>query len=352
MDKKDTNPFASGPATPIKKGAIKKVEPLKIIKETLKETKKSANRSLSSIKSVFDVQENIKHEKRENGFEEITHTRKVKVKTAPDIKKGYYGDVDIINLKGIDQVYYDKGNKKVIFDKFDFAVKDVVDKGQFIVILGTSGCGKSTILRYIAGLQKPTAGEIYLNGKLRTDKDRIGMVFQQYSSFTWKTVLQNVALPLRLKGVKKKEANERAMEMIKLIGLDGHENKWAKYPILSGGQLQRIAIARSLISNSEMLLMDEPFGALDIKTRNLMQDTLADLWTKMGEDPTIVLVTHSIDEAVYLGDEIYIMDANPGRVIHATHVNLPTQRNRQTKRDPRFIKTVHEIEDIMMDIEK
>jgi len=147
------------------------------------------------------------------------------------------GLTDVINLEGITQVY--KGAKEdfTLFNNFTLNIEDDPNEGQFISILGKSGCGKSTILRYIAGLQKPTSGDIYLYGKKKTDKDHIPMVFQQYSSFHWKSVVENVALPLLLKGVNKTEAFNKAEEIIELVGLKGHEKKWAQYPLLSGGQL-------------------------------------------------------------------------------------------------------------------
>ena len=210
---------------------------------------------------------------------------------------------NIIRLDGIGQSY-DGGHSWIIKD-LDLIVEDKPGQGQFIIILGMSGCGKSTLLRYIAGLQKPTEGFVYVNEKL-VDKDtRISMVFQQYSSLPWLTVLENVALSLQFKGVAKKEREEKAMEMIQLVGLEGHQHKYAMYPTLSGGQLQRVAIARSLVANPTMLLMDEPFGALDVKTRMQMQDLLTSLWEKFHS--TILFVTHDIGEAVYLGDDIYIM---------------------------------------------
>ncbi|MCL4153378.1 UNVERIFIED_CONTAM: hypothetical protein GTU68_021521, partial [Idotea baltica] len=134
-----------------------------------------------------------------------------------------------------------------------------------------SGAGKSTILRYIANLQQPTEGTVKVKGKAVSDSERVSMVFQQYSSLPWMTVLDNVALALRYQGVSRSERDDRAMELIKMVGLEGHEQKFAQYPTLSGGQLQRVAIARSLLANPEILLMDEPFGALDIKTRLQMQ---------------------------------------------------------------------------------
>jgi len=150
-----------------------------------------------------------------------------------------------IDLKGIKQTY----GEKVIIDGLDFSVKQESEHGDINVIIGSSGCGKSTLLRYVSGLQEPTAGQCFLNGHEVTEKDSVGQVFQQYSSFPWRTVLDNVALGLEFQGVAKKERQEKAMEMIKLVGLEGNEKKFAQYPTLSGGQLQRVAIARSLLSN-------------------------------------------------------------------------------------------------------
>jgi len=212
----------------------------------------------------------------------------------------------------------------------------------------TGNCGKSTVLRYIAGLQTPTSGEVLINGKPREKDFRAGMVFQQYSSFPWLSVLENVALGLELKGITKKERNERAMEMIQKVGLEGHEHKYAQYPILSGGQLQRVAIARSLVSSPNILLMDEPFGALDINTRLQMQDMLASIWEEMR--PTIIFVTHDIPEAVYLGDDIYVMGRNPGNIRHHIPVSLPANRTSDLKRTPEFNKMVYDIEDMMMSL--
>ncbi|MEZ4887926.1 MAG: ABC transporter ATP-binding protein [Chitinophagales bacterium] len=257
-------------------------------------------------------------------------------------------NANIIELRNIGQSY-DGGQNWIIKD-FNMLIEDKPNQGQFICILGVSGCGKSTILRYIAGLQKPTEGEVFLNGKPRSEKDRIGMVFQKYSSLPWMTVLENVALGLKYKGVPRKEREEKAMEIIKTVGLVGHEGKYAQYPTLSGGQLQRVAIARSLLVNPQILLMDEPFGALDINTRLRMQNMLKDIWAEIH--PTIIFVTHDIAEAVYLADEIYIMKSVPSQIIHRLDVDLPLVRDRSVKRDPRFIDMVYDIEDKMINLHK
>lgn len=213
-----------------------------------------------------------------------------------------------------------------------------------------SGCGKSTILRYVAGLQSPTEGQVLIHGKPLEEAPRVSMVFQRYSSLPWLTVLDNVSLALQYKGVSKKERHERAMDIIKKVGLEGHEQKYAQYPTLSGGQLQRVAIARSIVANPEILLMDEPFGALDINTRLQMQDLLAELWSDFH--PTVIFVTHDISEAVYLGDDIYIMKSQPSDFVKHIEVDLPLIRNREMKREKKFIELVHEVEDSMVEVGK
>jgi NitT/TauT family transport system ATP-binding protein len=253
--------------------------------------------------------------------------------------------------------------KNIVFDNFNLSVKDIVGRGQFVSILGKSGCGKSTILRYITGLQKPTSGEIYLRGRKLQESDRIPMVFQQYSSFPWKTVLENVALPLILKSdarwyefhkrkMIKEEAYDKAIEMIKIVGLEGQEQKFAKYPILSGGQLQRIAIARNLVASPNLLMMDEPFGALDIVTRRQMQVFLRKIFQdNNGLYPTVLLVTHEIRESIFLSSDIYILDANPANVRCHIEIDLPTERKVSLKRDPKFLEYVNYVEDMMEKIE-
>ncbi len=252
---------------------------------------------------------------------------------------------DIIELRGIKQIY---GDKPPIINDLNLLIEDKPNQGQFVVLLGSSGCGKSTVLRFLAGLQRPTEGRVLIYGKDRTQSNRVGMVFQQYSSFPWMSVLDNVALGLQYQGVSVKKRRERAREMIRLVGLEGHEDKYAQYPTLSGGQLQRVAIARSLLYESKILLMDEPFGALDIETRLQMQDLLAKIWVDIH--PTVIFVTHDIPEAVYLGDDIYVMGRNPGNIRKKFTSPLPFVRNKGMKRDMSFINRVNEIEDYMLSV--
>jgi NitT/TauT family transport system ATP-binding protein len=178
------------------------------------------------------------------------------------------------------------------------------------------------------------------------------MVFQQYTSFEWKTVLQNVALPLILKGIPKNEANDKAMDMIKIVGLAGHENKWAKYPILSGGQLQRVAIARNLVVNPQILLMDEPFGALDTVTRKQIQVFLRSIFENAKIDPTVIFVTHSESEAVFLSTDIFILDSGPATIRHRFKIDLPRNRNDSVRYSTEFTDYVNKLGSLLEDLKK
>jgi NitT/TauT family transport system ATP-binding protein len=254
---------------------------------------------------------------------------------------------DVIELRNINQIYKNPktGQDTVVIKDLNLLIEDKPDQGQFVVILGKSGCGKTTVLRYIAGLQKPTSGEILIHGKPRTDANPISMVFQKYSSLPWLKIIDNIELGLTIKGMSKTDRRQKAMEMLKIVGLEGQEFKFPSE--LSGGQQQRVAIARSLLCNSNILLLDEPFGALDTATRLKMQDFLSNLWSKSLSDMTVILVTHDISEAVYLGDEIWIMSSNPGKIVERVHVDIPLTRAKEMKRDKKFQDYVYYIEDRM-----
>ncbi|MDR7434207.1 MAG: ABC transporter ATP-binding protein [Armatimonadota bacterium] len=198
-----------------------------------------------------------------------------------------------------------------------------VQEREIVSIVGPSGCGKSTLLRLVAGLIRPTSGEILLDGR-RVEgpgADR-GMVFQSYTLFPWLTVQGNVEFGLRIRGVGAEERREIARRYIELVGLVGFEHAYPKE--LSGGMMQRVAIARVLANDPEVLLMDEPFGALDAQTRSLMQELLLQVWEKTRK--TILFVTHDIDEAIFLGDRVYVMTARPGRIKEEIPVSLPRPR--------------------------
>lgn len=253
---------------------------------------------------------------------------------------------DVIELRDVGHTY--DGGKSWIIKGCNLLIEDLPDQGQFVVILGESGCGKSTLLRYIAGLQKPTSGKVLLHGSVpKHDDHGVAMVFQQYSSLPCYTVLENVALPLLYQGVSQKERHATAAELIDLVGLKGHDHKYAKYPTLSGGQLQRVAIARSLAGSPQILLMDEPFGALDTRTRLELQLLVYRIWSETH--PTIIFVTHDISEAVFLADDIYIMRARPGQIVeHFPGLQMP--RTPEVKQSPDFLRRVNEVERMMMSL--
>ena len=250
--------------------------------------------------------------------------------------------MNIFELHNIKQVY---GTNEIISD-LSVNIEDIPGQGQITVILGESGCGKSTILRYIAGLQKPTQGKIYYMGQEKPDNMSFPMVFQQYSSMPWLTVKENIQLGMKLHNVDKKIMEDKANQLIQLVGLSGHEHKFAKHPLLSGGQMQRVAIARSLAVDSSVLLLDEPFGALDIKTRLEMQDLLINVW-KTINNCTVLMVTHDIPEAVYLADNIIIMKAKPGRISEVIK-NPYNQKTSSIKTNPGFKNFVEMLEHKLM----
>ena len=223
--------------------------------------------------------------------------------------------------------------KNVNLEVADELSHDGRDIGEFRVLLGPSGCGKSTILRMIAGLDFPTVGEVTVNGK-RVEgpgPDR-GMVFQKYTSFAWLTVDENIEYGLKLKGVAEGERRDIVSHLIQATGLAGFEKA---YPhTLSGGMQQRVAIARSLAVRPSVLLMDEPFGALDAQTRSGMQDLLMKMWTESAS--TVLFVTHDVGEAVYLADHLYVVSARPGTIADEIAVPFARPRDESLKEQPQF----------------
>ena len=209
-----------------------------------------------------------------------------------------------------------------------------VAENSFITILGPSGCGKSTLLRIVAGLDTPTAGQVLLDGRRITGPgaDR-GMVFQSYTLFPWLSVLDNVCFGLRERGMTRPQQLETAMAFIHKVGLKGFEHHYPKQ--LSGGMQQRTALARALANDPRMLLMDEPFGALDHQTRELMQELLLGIWEEQRK--TVLFVTHDIDEAVFMGSRVCVMSARPGRIKLDRMVPLAHPRHYSVKTAPAFV---------------
>jgi NitT/TauT family transport system ATP-binding protein len=257
-------------------------------------------------------------------------------------------DASTPNVVHFDHVTKRFGNVTVIRD-VSFSVPDLHQKGEFISILGPSGCGKSTVLRLIAGLRPhhpATEGRVLVAGKPveQPGSDR-SMVFQDYTSFDNRTVEDNVAFGLECRGVPARERRERAREWIGKVGLDVKRDA-AKYPSeLSGGMRQRVAIARTLILSPRIILMDEPFGALDPTTRLHMQALLVELWREA--QATVFFVTHSIEEAVYLGDRVYVFSSSPGTILREMQVPPPDRPPREMQREPAFMNYVFEIRDII-----
>jgi NitT/TauT family transport system ATP-binding protein len=261
----------------------------------------------------------------------------------------------VVEFRGVGKTYnVGKANAYTAIRDVNFAVADIPDKGEFIGILGPSGCGKSTILRLIAGLgpqHPPTEGDVLVLDKpvTRPGADR-GMVFQDYTSFDHRTVLDNVAFGLECQGVPRKEREEEARRWIGRVGLDVDQDA-LKYPHeLSGGMRQRVAIARTLILRPRIILMDEPFGALDPVTRMHMQDLLVGLWRDV--EATVFFVTHSIEEAVYLGDRVYLMSRSPGTVMEELDVDPPDRPAMEMQREAKFQETVYYIRDLIAKLEE
>lgn len=235
----------------------------------------------------------------------------------------------LLRVRGVSRTFASRQGKTVALSATDLDVAE----NDFITILGPSGCGKSTLLRIVAGLDAPSSGEVLLDGR-RVEgpgADR-GMVFQSYTLFPWLTVLDNVCFGLRERGLPRAQQVEAARDFIARVGLSGFENHYPKQ--LSGGMQQRTALARALANGPRMLLMDEPFGALDHQTRELMQELLLGLWE--AERKTVLFVTHDIDEAVFMGSRVVVMSARPGRIKLDRRVDLAHPRHWSVKTEPAF----------------
>jgi NitT/TauT family transport system ATP-binding protein len=259
----------------------------------------------------------------------------------------------IVEFKGVTKIYGKGKNAFTAVKDINFKVEDIPDVGEFISILGPSGCGKSTILRMIAGLtpqHPPTYGEVLVQGKpvLGPGATR-GMVFQDYTSFDHMTVLKNVAFGLECRGMARKEREEQAKEWINKVGLNVTTDA-KKYPHeLSGGMRQRVAIARTLTLHPRIILMDEPFGALDPSTRMRMQNLLIELWREL--EATVFFITHSIEEAVFLGDRIHLLSSSPGTILREIKVPAPDRPAKEMQAEAEFLEYVFDIRDTIETLE-
>lgn len=250
-----------------------------------------------------------------------------------------------IELHGVSKEFDLRGGRRLE------ALADVsmtVPAGEFVTIIGPSGCGKSTLLRILADIYRPTSGTVALVGQSPREARRrreLGVVFQDPTLFPWRDVLGNVVLPLKIAGKVSGETTRQARDLLELVGLSGFEK--ARPHQLSGGMKQRAAIARALVLHPTLLLLDEPFGALDEITRQRMNLELLRIWAK--SDTTALLITHSLSEAVFLSDRILVMSPRPGRITNEIAVDLPRPRTRDMYRDQRFFELLNEVGAVLQD---
>ncbi|CAM4460294.1 MAG: ABC transporter ATP-binding protein [Paenibacillus macerans] len=241
-----------------------------------------------------------------------------------------------IEIDNLSKVYQGRSGPVTALQNTQLAI----GQNEFVCVVGPSGCGKTTLLNIIAGLENATTGTVKVENRIVTGpgKER-GVVFQQYALFPWKTVLKNVEFGLKLRGLGAKERRERAEKYLELVGLKDFANAYPKE--LSGGMKQRVAIARAYAVEPEVLLMDEPFGALDAQTRAQLQEELLKTWEK--EKRTIFFITHDVEEAVILAQRVIIMSARPGRIKEMIDVDIPYPRTQETKLSDRFVEIKNEI---------
>ena len=234
-----------------------------------------------------------------------------------------------VDIRGVGKTYRSRRGDVAALSGIDLGIRE----GEFVSVLGPSGCGKSTLLRCLAGLDYVTAGEITVGGRPHDGPpDGLGVVFQRDVLLDWRTVLDNVLLPIEVRHLDPGEWKDKARKLLALLGLTGFEDRhpWE----LSGGMRQRVSICRALLMNPSLLLMDEPFGALDAMTRDELNLELQRVW--MGDAKTVFFVTHSIPEAVFLGDRVVVMSPSPGRIVEIVDVNLPRPRDLDIRETPEF----------------
>lgn len=258
-----------------------------------------------------------------------------------------YESTDIINIQSISKSFSTPTGKFQLFDNFSLDIKDYVDKNQFISILGESGCGKSMLIKMISGLESIDSGSILIHGADRSKLPKVPIVMQQYSSFSWMTVRDNIALPMKIRGVPRTEIDDKVTELIKLVGLTGLDKKYASPAVLSGGQLQRVAIARTLATESRIILLDEVTSALDIKMKAQVQDLLLSIYYESKEDRTFINVTHDIRDSVRLSDRVIVMAPNPARVVGDVDIRLPNRLDPNITTNKEFMMYVDRLDELI-----
>lgn len=249
---------------------------------------------------------------------------------------------EYLRAQGISKTFMRNNQAVVALEELDLSIAE----GEFVSIVGPSGCGKSTFLHIVGGFEPRTKGSITLAGTpvSRPGPDR-GMLFQDYALYPWRTVLGNVTWALEVKGIPKAEREQLARKYIDMVGLSRFENMYPSE--LSGGMKQRVALARTLVYEPKILLMDEPFGALDAQTRELMQEELTDIW--QADQRTVLFITHDIEEALYLSDRVIVFTARPGRIKADIRVDLPRPRHAHIRKTPEFVSYHTQIWDMLRD---
>ncbi|MBS6642475.1 MAG: ABC transporter ATP-binding protein [Clostridiaceae bacterium] len=241
-----------------------------------------------------------------------------------------------VDIRDIERIYQSSRGPVKALNHINLQIYE----NEFVCVVGPSGCGKSTLLNIMAGLDKATGGEVLVDGeKVEDPSTERGVVFQQYALFPWLTVKKNIMYGLKNKKMNREQAEKAAEKYIKMVGLDEFSASYPKE--LSGGMKQRVAIARAFAMNPQLLLLDEPFGALDAQTRAQLQSDLLDTWEQ--EQKTCFFITHDVEEAVLLAQRVVIMSSRPARIKRIVEIDIPYPRNQETKMDPRFMEIKNEI---------
>jgi NitT/TauT family transport system ATP-binding protein len=247
--------------------------------------------------------------------------------------------IDYISVSNVSKSFGSSTGSVLALDR----VSCSIEKGSFVSVVGPSGCGKTTLLRLVAGLMHATQGTVSMDGQAITGTRRdVGVVFQSSILLPWRTVLENVLLPAEILGLEMRAARQRAQDLLRLVKLEGFEDKMPRQ--LSGGMQQRASIARALLHDPKVLLMDEPFGALDAMTREQMNLELQRIWMESGK--TVILITHSIPEAILLGDRVFVMTPRPGNLTRVIDVELPRPRSMTAMGSPEFVRVSEQVREI------